>query len=124
MNKILFLLLFSNIALADCTPKNDIKRQADDTFVYTAGCHIQFGEFRLKNRYQEEQISELKKAITFKDLSVDQANIRADMWKNTSYELRENILKMERNRERSNQLYFGLGVISAFGAAWALNQFR
>lgn len=121
---IVFFIISANIAFSKCIPKTDIQRQQDDTFIYTAGCHVEFGEFRLKNRYQQKQIQELKQAITLKDLAYSKANTRADMWRDVSYQLKDNIVSLEKSREKTKYTYFVIGFASAIGVAWGLNQIK
>jgi hypothetical protein len=107
-----------------CNPKFDIVENSSGNFVYSKDCHIEFGRLRQIERDREKQIEHLNKSIQLKDLALDMANERIDMWQKATYKVEDRLLKMESNSDKTKWIYFGLGVIVMGGATWAAGQLR
>jgi hypothetical protein len=120
MKKIVYLLVaamtFSNTCLADCK-FNDLVHNSDGTVVYSKGDHICVGQLVQDDAVKTQQVQDLNKAITLKDLAQTKSDARAQNWMDTALKLESNIQKVE-GLEKSNEwIFFGLGVITTGLAA-------
>lgn len=123
---VLMVSLVSQQSLADCNPK-DIKQQnyyGEPRYAYPVDCHIDCGRLRKAEPLYKEQVKQLKKSIEFKDLAIQDANKRIDLWKSTTQDLEQIIIKQEENQERMKWIYFGLGILTTGAAVWAAGQIK
>lgn len=114
--------LFSNVCFAECDFSTGVTANADGTRTYTKECHVKVGQLVQDNATKDQQINDLNKAITLKDLSITTADQRADNWMNTSLKLEENVQKMDSLKNTNQWIYFGLGVLTVFAAGMAASQ--
>jgi hypothetical protein len=123
INLILVLSLLSNVAHADCdfTLGKGVTKLADGNFEYSKDCHIKVGELVQSSGVQDQQISDLNKALTLKDLTITQADQRAQNWMDTSLKLEKNINAIDEMKSTNNWIYFGLGVLTVIGTGFALS---
>ena len=124
---IMMVSLVSQTALADCKPSTDIYESYDynpSKFVYTQECHIDYGRLRKVEPQREEQVKELKKSITMKDLALTTANDRIEVWQKTTYKLQGKLLTVEKNNDKLKWIYFGIGILTMSGAVWAAGQLK
>lgn len=117
---VLALSLFGNIAFANCD-YSDIKK-VDGGYLYTKELHLCVGEMKQDLEIEQKRTVKLTEALTFKDLAIDNANKRADLWMNTSFKLEDRINTIDELRSRNQWLYFGLGVLTVFAAGYAAKQ--
>jgi hypothetical protein len=109
----------------DCNPKIDIRQNpGTGNFVYSESCHLEFGRLRLEQKLRQQQIEHLEKSIKLKDLALDLSDKRIEVWKKTSYEIEDKMIKMEKNTDNMKILYFGIGIITMGAATWAAGQLR
>jgi len=125
MKKFLVALIVTALlpiqAFADCDFSSGITK-VEGGYLYTRECHIKVGEMKYDLGAKDLQIEKLNKALTFKDLAIDNANKRADLWMNTSFKLEDRINTIDELRSRNQWLYFGLGVLTVFAAGYAAKQ--
>jgi hypothetical protein len=112
-------LLMPRIAQADCDFSKGIKPGPSDTYIYTEDCHKKVGSLVKQNSNQAIAIQDLNKALTVKDLSLQQSDKRATLWNNTASDLENRLQKVDSLEKTNNWLYFGLGVLTTFAAGYA-----
>lgn len=109
----------------NCNPKTDIVEDSKTgKFLYTESCHIEFGKLKMTEKERKKQISYLEESIKLKDLAIDVSNQRIENWQQATYKVEDRLMKIENNREMSNWVYLGLGIIVMGGATWAAGQLR
>lgn len=113
--------LFSNVSFADCQ-LNDLVHNKDGSVTYSAADHLCVGNLMQDNATKGQQVQDLSKAITLKDLAITKADARAQLWQDTDLKLEDNIQKMDSFKSYSNWAYFALGVLSVVAAGIAANQ--
>jgi hypothetical protein len=73
------------------------------------------------NKVQTQQLTDLTKAISLKDLALKDSDQRATDWMNTSGTLEKRLQEVDSLEKKNDLLYFGLGVVmtslAVFGAA-------
>ncbi len=124
MNKLFYtvlaILLTLQVAVADCDWKTIEK--TENGYLYNKDCHVQVGKLVKEAKLRKEQVAELSKTITLKDLAMTKANERIDLWRDTSFKLEERIIKQRKWSSYNDYLYFGGGVVMTILAGWALGQ--
>lgn len=108
------LLLFSftiTSAHADCD-WSLIKPSSDgQTFIYSKELHLCVGTLVQNSKLQEQQITDLKKAIDLKDLALKISDDRATLWSNTSQDLENRLQKVDSMQKTNEVLWVSLGVL-------------
>lgn len=117
----LILATFSNVAFADCDFKT-IEKLPDGRFAYTPECHLKVGQMKRDLEIANQQNSDYKQAITLKDLALDKAQQRIDLWQDTSDKLENRINAIDGMEKKNNILYFGLGILVTGLAVWGAGQ--
>lgn len=120
VSSILSILLFSNIALADCDFSKIQK--VDGGYLYTKELHLCVGEMKQDLEIEQKRTVKLSEALTLKDTALDRANQRADLWMQTSFKLEDRVNTIDELRSRNQYLYFGLGMLTMFAATYAAGQ--
>lgn len=119
--KLFILFIVPIISFADCSFKDDIKKNQDGTYTYSRDCHVEVGRDLEELDIRKEQNEVYKKIVTLKDLQIEDYQKRSDLWKNTSVDLSDRLSKIENTRNTDKILYFGLGiatmVLSAYTAS-------
>lgn len=121
ISAILVLMLASNICLADCDFSVGIKPLPDGGFEYSKECHLKVGQLVQDNATKDQQISDLTKAISLKDLAIKDSDSRVALWEKTSDDEQTRLVKMESDQKMSDWLYFGLGALTVIGTGFALS---
>lgn len=122
---ILIFLLSFQTAAQTCNPRTDIYEDSKTgKFIYTESCHLEFGKLKMIEKEREKQIEHLEQSIKLKDLALDISDKRIENWQQTTYKLEDRLLKMEKNTDRMNWIYFGLGIVVMGGATWAAGQLK
>lgn len=128
MKKIVSLVLLfsfiSNVVLADCDFKTGIMPLSDGGYRYSEACHLKVGQLVQDNAIKDQQIQDLNKAITLKDLALQKSDDRANLWMNTSGQLEDRLTKVDSLEKKNDLLYVGLGVLGTVLAVWAAGQLR
>jgi hypothetical protein len=114
------LLPFS--AMADCDFKTGITKNENGTYTYTRECHIKVGELRQDLDIANEQNLKFTKALELKDLAINKADQRADMWQQTAFKLEDRITTIDNMRTSNQWIMFGVGVATMFAASYAASQ--
>lgn len=114
--------LISNICLGDCNWSTGITAGPNKTFIYSEACHLQVGKLVQDSKVKDQQLTDLNKAITLKDLALKTSDDRATLWYNTSSSLEDRLQKVDSIEKHSQWLYFGLGVLTTFAAGYVAAQ--
>ena len=109
-------------AFADCDFSKGITPTDHGTYEYTKECHISVGQMRQNYLIDEQKIATLNKALDLKDLVINKANERADLWMNTSFKLEDRVMAIDKMESSNRWIYFGLGVLTVFVAGFAARQ--
>lgn len=117
MNKILssfvvFCLIVST-SFADCD-WSQIKSNPDGTYTYSKELNLCVGKLVKDSANKDQQISDLTKAISLKDLALQSSDQRAQTWMTTSGQLEDRLQKVDSLEKKNEWLYFGLGVATTF----------
>lgn len=113
--------LFSNVAFANCD-WTKIQKNDNGTYTYSRELNICVGEMKQDLEIANQKLDKLTKAIELKDLTISKADQRADLWMQTSFKLEDRIQTIDSMRSTNNWMYFGLGVVTMFAAAYAAGQ--
>lgn len=117
-------MLSSNVAWAKCDFGKDIKKNANGTYTYTEGCHIEVGKVVKKSKTQEKRIEKLEKVIELKDLALVKSHERTQLWMDTTIKLEDRVNTIERVNDTQKVLYFVGGVLLTGLAVWGAGQLR
>lgn len=109
---------FSQSVLADCDFSTGITKGPNKTFTYTEACHQKVGALVQDDKIKTQQLDDLNKAITLKDLALKDSDQRAQDWMNTSGTLEKRVQEIDKLEETNKFLYFGLGVLATGFAAY------
>jgi hypothetical protein len=123
INLILAFSMLGNFAYADCdfTMGKGVNKLPDGNFEYSKECHVQVGKLVQSNGIQTQQVDDLKKAITLKDLAIQDSDARTQVWMDTSLKLEKNINAIDELKNTNSWIYFGLGVLTVIGTGFALS---
>lgn len=113
------LLPWSCYANCDWT---QIKKNSDGTYTYSEQLHLCVGQLVQDNKAKDQQIQDLNKAITLKDLAIKEADARADNWMLTSKNLEDRLQKVDSIEKKNEWVYFGLGILVTGAAVWGANK--
>lgn len=119
---IFITMLFSNFAFAECDYSKIQK--TDGGYLYTKEIHLCVGEMKQDLEVSDAQNKKYVKALYFKDIALDKADERAELWRNTSYKLEDRMQTMDSLRKTNQWIYFGLGVLTMSAAVYAAGQLR
>lgn len=123
MKKIITLMiaftLFSNVSFADDCQFKDLVHNPDGKVTYSKTDHVCVGKLVQDNKTKDQQIQDLNKAVSLKDLAVTTADQRAENWMNTSLKLEETVQKTETLQKDNFWIAFGAGVAMTFAAGMA-----
>lgn len=119
MKKVIALLLMttfvSNIAWADCD-FSTVTKNSNGTYTYPEACHLKVGQLVQDNVVKTQQIADLTKAISLKDLAIKASDARAQLWMTTSGNLEDRLQKVDKLEKSNEWLFFGLGALTIIGA--------
>jgi hypothetical protein len=108
------------VALAKCDWKS-IKKQGE-YYLYPKECDIEVGKLVLKEKERKAQVKKLNETIKLKDLALNEADKRIDLWRDTTYKMEDRILKQKTYNKYTNWAYYGLGVLSVVLGGYAIGQ--
>ena len=117
------MMVLSTSAYSTCDFKS-IKKIGADSFLYTKDCHLEVGKLVKESKIRKEQVTNLNKSLTLKDLAITKADARISLWKDTTYKLEDRMLKQRKYSRLNNTLIFGSGVLTVILSAWAMGQLR
>lgn len=123
ISSVLATIFITNPVLA-CEFSKDIQKNADGSYTYTKGCHVEVGKTFKKLDLKEKQVDKLEEVIELKDLAIVKGHERIDLWMNTSFKLEDRVNTIDRLKERNKWLYFGLGIVVTGFAVWGAGQLK
>lgn len=122
MKKIISLLLliclFSTSAFSDCD-WTGIKELPDGGYEYSPTLNLCVGQLVQDSKVKDQQISDLNKAISLKDLALTTADQRTLLWQKTSDDQLNRLNTIQADQARSGWIYYALGAASMFLGAYA-----
>lgn len=118
---IIFLLV--NSVFADCNWQTDVVQEGDK-FIYTASCHNKVGLMVDDLKDYELQVTELRKTIEYKDLVIQKADERIDLWREQTYNQHDRLQKAYNWQATENKWYFISGFAVAILSVWASGQLK
>jgi len=116
---VILCLLFPFRVFGDCDFSKGITPGPNKTFIYTEVCHQKVGQLVQDNAVKATQITDLTKAISLKDLALTDSDKSKQAWMATSSTLEDRLQKVDSLEKKNDILYFGLGVLTTFAAAFA-----
>jgi L-lactate utilization protein LutB len=119
---LLVISLMSGVCNAECNFQIDIVKNADGTRTYSKECHVAVGEMKQDLEIEVQKTDKLNKALNLKDLVIEKADQRADLWMNTAFKLEDRINKIDDMQSTNKWIAFGLGVVVTFGATYLATQ--
>jgi hypothetical protein len=87
-------------------------KQIDGGFLYPPECHRTVGNAMQERKLLKQENEELRKAITFKDLAINEANVRADTFQKVAMDNTERMHAMSSSSQIKDILTFSGGVVS------------
>jgi hypothetical protein len=118
----ILLFIVSANSYASCDFATDIKENPDGTFTYQRGCHIEVGKRIKRLTLIEQQVDELEKVVELKDLALVKQKERTDLWRDTSLQINDKLQSYDSVANKSQWLYFGIGVAVTTLSVWAAGQ--
>lgn len=115
------LTIFSNVAMADCDYTKIVKNN-DGTYTYSAELHVCVGKMKQDLDISTQQNSNLIKSLSLKDLALDKANQRADLWKDSTFKLEDRINSIDSLQKKNDWMFFGLGVVTVLAAGYVASR--
>lgn len=120
LSLILSIVMVSNVAFADCQFTN-LVHNTDGTVTYSKADHVCVGQIVQDDATKTQQVQDLSKAITLKDLAITKSDERAKNWMDTSLKLEDNIQKIHSVQKQEEWIWFVLGAITVIGTGFALS---
>lgn len=108
---ILSVAMASNVAFADCSFSN-LTHNPDGTVTYSKADHNCVGQLVQDDKTKTQQVQDLNKAITLKDLAITKADERAQNWMDTSLKLEQHVQTVDSLKKQNEWIYFVLGVVA------------
>jgi len=124
MKLLLILALIPQFAFGTCDFAKGIVPGPNKTFIYSEACHQEVGKLVQENKIQAQQVTDLTKAISLKDLSLQESDKRAQTWFDTSGTLEHRLQEVDKIEKIDSWLYFGLGVLATGATAYAASKLR
>lgn len=118
---VLLSALFSNLAFGDCD-WSKIKKLPNGDYAYNPLLNICVGKLVQDSQVKEQQVQDLNKAITLKDLAIKDSDARTVLWQKSSNDELDRVQKMESDQKIDSWLYFGLGILTTSLAIWGATQ--
>lgn len=117
MKKIIsLLLLFTlNVHAETCDWKLGITPGPNKTFIYSEACHQAVGALIQSNK-------DLTQAIDLKNLALTNADARTALWQKSADDEMDRLNKIGSDQKRNEWLFFGLGVLTVFGAGYVASR--
>jgi hypothetical protein len=122
---ITFLILALNIqsAKADCD-YSKIVSNPDGTYTYSRELNKCVGGMKRDLDAANAQIEAYTKALTLKDLAIQDSDKRANMWETTALSLESRVTEIDKLESKQNVGYFLLGILVSGVAVYGAGQLR
>ena len=120
---IVILAFSSNVVFAaDSCDWTKIKKLPDGNYEYPLNLHLCVGKLVEDSKVKDQQVQELNRAISLKDLAIKDSDARANQWLNTSMKLESNLNEVDKLQKGNDLIYFGLGIATTVIAIWGASQ--
>jgi hypothetical protein len=119
---IVVLSVRGGYAASSCDFSTDIKENPNGTYTYTRDCHIEVGKAVKSVSLLNEKIELLEKKIDLKDFQISKYEERTQLWMDTSFKLNDKLMTYEAIKRNDLWISFGLGVLTAIAAGYAVHQ--
>jgi hypothetical protein len=120
---ILVLCTLSNLSFADCD-WSTIKKNVDGSYIYSSTLNLCVGNMVQDNKVKTKQIDDYIKAITMKDLMIQESDKKAQVWSDTSAKLEDRLQKVDSLEKKNDWLWFGLGILVTGAAVFGASKLR
>ena len=120
---LIVLFLIPQFAIGDCD-WTKIKKNPDKTYTYTEDLHLCVGKLVQSSKVQAQQIQDLTKAISLKDLAIQDSDKRAQTWMDTSGTLEKRLQEVDKLEKANSWLFFGLGMLATGLAAYTASKLK
>lgn len=107
-----------------CEFSQDIQRNEDGTYTYTRDCHVEVGKKLDELDIRLLQIEDLKSSLDLKDMALDKAEDRIELWRDTSFKLEDRVNKIEQYKSEQQWWWFALGVVVTGAAVYGAGQLK
>ena len=89
------------------------KLNSDGTYTYSESLHKCVGALVQSDKVKTQQLSDLTKAISLKDLSIKASDDKATLWSNTSSKLEGQDYRKTRSASKMYiRIFFAFGVLA------------
>jgi hypothetical protein len=106
---IMILIISTTLANANCDWAT-IKDMGNGTYLYNKDCHLEVGRLVKVELLYKQQVDELNKTITLKDLAISTADARVENYRQTVYQLEDRQVKNDSLNTWAKVGFFVLGV--------------
>lgn len=120
----LCIFLTCSNSVAACNWATDVSKNADGSFTYSRGCHLEVGASLEELDLRRKQVTELNKSVELKDLALKYSEERTQLWIESSSKMNERLNQYEASRGNQGWLFFGIGVATAVLSVWAAGQIK
>ncbi len=110
MKGIFLAFIISFNVVAGCNPSSI--QETPNGFMYPPECHQRFGQLVVESRELKKENEELRKSLDFKQLAINEANIRADQYYKVAVDNTERMQNMSDSNGMTRNLVFigGVGI--------------
>ncbi len=116
---VLVLSLVANIATADTNCDwSTIKKLPDGGYEYSPQLNLCVGALVQSNQVQLAQIDDLTKALSLKDLALQNSDARVALWQKSSNDELDRLNKLDSTAKTNEWVFFSLGVATTFLAGY------
>lgn len=122
ISTVLLFCFMSNVSFADCDFSKGITPGPNDTFIYSGECHRKVGSLLQDNAAKDKTIGELNQVITLKDLAIQKADQRTQLWMDTSFKMEDRLNEVDSIYKKNEWLYFALGIVVTGAAVYGAGQ--
>ena len=99
-----------------------IKKLPDGGFEYTSALNLCVGNLVQDDAMKTQQVIDLTKAIDLKNLAISYDESRISLWQKSSNDELDRLTSIESNQKHNDIIYFALGVLTTFAAAYTAGQ--
>jgi predicted transcriptional regulator len=117
INILIVFSLLCNQVFAGCD-WTKIKTNADGTYTYSKALNECVGKLVQDDATKAKQITDYVKALSMKDLSLQESDKRANTWSTTASGLEDRLQKVDAMEKKNEWLFYTIGALSVIGAGY------
>lgn len=114
----ILMSLISTTSFSDCD-WSTIKKLPDGGYEYTPTLNLCVGQLVQDSAVKDQQIQDLTKAISLKDLAISNSDARVALWQKSADDEQDRLNKVSSDQKMSEWCFFSLGVLTTFAAGYA-----